>query len=96
MRDLLISCAKQNGWLLESYPYVYLGQVALEQIHPDLMILNFELILGGLGISSTHKNERYYSGYSFLDDAIYRQKYKLIYSPAISKLFTNQLGSSRS
>src|SRR5690349_8822466 len=49
MRELLILGAKKADWLLFSYPYSRLSLVPMEQIRPDLIILNFEPLLGGAG-----------------------------------------------
>src|SRR3954452_20097118 len=49
MRELLTLGAKKEGWLLFSYPYAHLSLVPMEQIRPDLIILDFQPLLGGAG-----------------------------------------------
>lgn len=49
MRDHLILDAKKEGWDLLSYPYIRCDLVLFEQIKPDLIILDFEPLLGGAG-----------------------------------------------
>jgi DNA-binding response OmpR family regulator len=49
LRDLLTLGAKKEGWLLFSYPYARRDLVPLEQINPDLIILDFGPLLGGVG-----------------------------------------------
>lgn len=48
-RDLLTLAAKTEGWLLFSYPDAHINLIPLDEIHPDLIILNFHMLLGGAG-----------------------------------------------
>ncbi len=48
-RDMLTLAIKREGWLLFSYPYARVKLVPLEQIRPDLIILDFALHDGGEG-----------------------------------------------
>lgn len=41
MRELLTLGLKSEGWLLFSYPYDRVNLATLEEIHPDLIILDF-------------------------------------------------------
>ncbi len=49
MRDLLSLGAIREGWDLLSYPYMRCDLIPFDQIKPDLIILDFEPLLGGAG-----------------------------------------------
>jgi DNA-binding response OmpR family regulator len=49
MREQLSLSAKKEDWLLFSYPYMRSDLVPFEQIKPDLIILDFQPLLGGAG-----------------------------------------------
>ena len=47
IRDLLTSDSKQEGWHFFSYPFAAINGAEIQQIHPDLIILNLDPLDGG-------------------------------------------------
>lgn len=49
MREFLTLTLHDEGWQVFGYPYAHVDQVVLEQLHPDLIILDFNIRDGGTG-----------------------------------------------